>query len=194
MVWIIIFTVLALIVMGFILYKRSKITATKKTDKSLASFKTYAFLPQSSITWPSKEKSAMDDVSETVVHTVNKNMLNLGYDLDLERPDLLVVLKTNSVLSKPPIYAHFPYSGTMPINPVYQAYSYTHYQLYNEIKRDELKFSEPYKVWLTIDIVERQTKQVVWTASTNETVYLKKSSEEIVEYLNEMFRQYPVQQ
>lgn len=192
MIWIVVTIIVLLLIIIIVVLKRSKISTAKKTEKDLDGFKSYAFLPESTIHWPSLEKESETDVSKIVVDTVNKNMQEIGYELDLVNPELLVVLKTSTVAAAPPVYASFPYSATLPVHPVYLAYSYKGYQNYSEI----LGYSDTSTVnnrrWLKIDVVERETKKVLWTASSNDSVYVKKTSEEIVEYLNEMFKAYPV--
>lgn len=178
-----------LLISVVLVLRHSKVSAMKKTDKDLNRFKTYAFLPESSIHWPDLEKEGTTDVSELVVDTVNKNMQQLGYRLDLDDPDLLVILKTGKVHSNRPIYASFPYSATQPMHPVYSAYSYKGYQMFNDIVgRQDVGNNS---IWLRIDVVERKTKEILWTASSNDAVYVKKTSEEIASYLNEMFEAYP---
>jgi len=186
------FTIAAVImlILIVIVLKRSKVSAEKKSEKSLADFDTYAFLPESTIHWPTLERESETDVSELVVDTVNQNMQAIGYQLDLDRPDLLVALKTGKVFSNRPVYASFPYSKTLPVHPVYLAYTYKGYQMFNEIV-DFDNFKKNNKIWLRIDIVERKTKEVLWTASSNEAIYIKDSPEELIDYINEMFKVYP---
>lgn len=190
MIWMIISVVIMLALIAIVLLRRSRVSATKRTDRDLGEFKTYAFLPESSIHWPSMEKKSETDVSKTVVDTVNNNMKRIGYTLELNHPDLLVVLKTNKTSSSAPLYASFPYSGTLPVNPVYSAYAFKNFRLYNEIANRQTGEST-YKEWLQIDIIERKTKKVLWTATSNQSIYVKKTSEELIHYLNSMFKQYP---
>jgi hypothetical protein len=185
------FTIAAAIMLTLIVIvlKRSKVSAEKKTEKSLADFDTYAFLPESTINWPTLGRESETDVSVMVVNTVNQNMQAIGYQIDLDCPDLLVVLKTGKVFSNRPVYASFPYSKTLPVHPVYLAYTYKGYQMFNEIV--DFDDFENDKIWLRIDVVERKTKEVLWTASSNEAVYVKNSPQEIIDYINEMFKEYP---
>ncbi|KPM32112.1 Hypothetical protein I595_1762 [Croceitalea dokdonensis DOKDO 023] len=170
--------------------KQKKVLSKKKTEKNLQQFKTYAFLPERMISWPDLEKENDTDVSELAVNTVNKNMISLGYELNLTNPDLLVLLKTGKVRANKPVYASFPYSATLPTHPVYSAFSYRGYQIFNEIKGYNTAPATD-GVWLRIDIVEQKNKEVLWTAASNEAIYFKKKPEELIAYINEMFKAYP---
>lgn len=189
MEWIIAGVVLLLVLLAIGLYSRSRITTTQKT-KNLDRFRTYAFLPNSNIHLHEKVDSGLTDISEPVIKAVNENMQRAGYQLDIDNPELLVVLKANKVVPAP-IYASYPYVTTLPVSPFYEPFSYRNYGLYTKINDYKTDDDQQLKGSLSVQIINRKTKNILWKGTATESVYGKNTSEKIAEYVTAIFKEYP---
>jgi len=190
MIWMIIGIILLLALLTLVLLNRSKVSTKNKTDKDLALYKTYAFLPSSTITISEKPKKELNDVSERVIAEVNKSMQRAGYLLDLNLPELLVMLQANKVVP-PPIYASYPYATVLPMSPFYAPYSYAGYAQYTKINNHKNGGTELLKGSLSVLIIERRSKNILWEGTASESIFNVNSDSEIIEYIQLIFEAYP---
>ena len=171
------------------------VDTTKVSDVNLSSYKTFAYLPNSSI---NDKDLGYDDktVGSEVVANVNRNLKDAGFTLDRENPDLLVLISTKTDVDtetvQEPVYASYPYAGTPAVvNPYYDPFYYTYYDSYNGVVGYD---TETYKVkegTLMVDLVDRKTKKVIWRGTASDEIYQANNSEVIAGYVDDIFDELP---
>ena len=102
------------------------ITTTKPTNDNLNKYSTFSYLPNSAIQMP--DKAYKDKVNTLVIQQINDRMMDAGYNLDREQPDLLVLVSTKiaqqTETESDPIYARYGYYNRpgLRINSYYNNY------------------------------------------------------------------------
>ncbi len=109
-----------------------KVSTEKVSGKNLNSYSTFAYLPNSNFDDYIKFETD-NSVGMAVIENVNHNMQKVGYKMDRNNPDLLVLLSTTTNIEKTastePVYATYPiyYGRGYPVSPYYQDYYYYNY-------------------------------------------------------------------
>lgn len=171
------------------------LTTTKLTDNDLGKYKTFAYLPNTNIEVPDSLVASTERVSKTVIEAMNENMKDLGYTLDRENPDMLVLLTTKINKKRmrdiEPEYTTYPYDPDKPHSPNYDPYYYYGYSNYGEFSGYYVDYSS-YKVGeLEVDIIDRKTKKKLWTGMAKAAIYQNDTSTKIKQYVDEIFDEYP---
>ncbi|MFA0961157.1 DUF4136 domain-containing protein [Roseivirga sp. BDSF3-8] len=169
----------------------------KPNNKDLSQYQTFAYLPNSSNIAENRSYDN-EEVNQTVIQTINTNMMEQGYTLDRDNPDLLVLISvktdTETGVTREP-YAAYPYTaGATTVNPYYRTYYYRGYGAYNNVigyNTDTYQYQEG---TLVIDIVERESKKTVWKGITSDDIYRNNTSEGIARLVEEVFSEYPLTQ
>lgn len=173
------------------------VNTTKMTDKDLGSYKTFAYLPNGN--FEDLARDFDDSVGEEVINSVNQNMEKVGYTLNRDNPELLVLISTKTdrevSVDQEPAYATYPnyYGSAYGVGSYYSAYSYNGYAGYNGV----IGYNEDVDAYqegnLMVSIVDKNTKQVVWRGSASNIISKdKKDSAAIAEYVDDMFAKYPL--
>ena len=172
-----------------------KVTTMKETSKNLDSYKTYAYLPNSNFDMPEEMQENIDDVGKVVIDEMNRNMKRAGYVLNRDAPDLLVImntnLKTEGIPNAKDLYASYPYNTKQPISPYYKPYYYWGYKEYNDIAGYTVGIDSHYEGGLEIDLVDRKTRDIIWSGKAKGPIYSNKTSEALASYLQSIFDNYP---
>ncbi|MFD0798361.1 DUF4136 domain-containing protein [Maribacter chungangensis] len=170
------------------------LSTTKMTDKNLADYKTFAYLPSTNFEVPD-DLATNDRVAQSVIKAMNENMKDARYEINRKNPDLLVLLTTK--FDKEPmrdvdaIYASYPYDTPYPVSPYYENYYYWDYERYTEIIGYDVDYSS-YKIGtLIVDIVDRKTKKRLWTGTAEQAIYQQDTSDKVAEYVDAIFDEYP---
>ncbi|QLG44986.1 DUF4136 domain-containing protein [Costertonia aggregata] len=171
------------------------VSTTKTTNKNLGAYETFAYLPNTNFEVPDNIDGQRDKVAKSIITAMNNNMMEAGYSIDTENPDMLVLLTTKFDKKKmrevDPVYATYPYEVTYPVSPYYENYYYRDFGTYGEFIGYDVDYSG-YKVGtLIVDIIDRKTKQKLWTGTAEEAIYQKDTSEKIVAYVDAIFDEYP---
>ncbi|QLG46522.1 DUF4136 domain-containing protein [Costertonia aggregata] len=176
-----------------------KISSTVKTTKDLSSYETYAYLPNSDAEAPDKVEQS-NEVGEQIVAAMNRNMQKAGYTIDREDPDLLVIINTNyDQESDVDVYrdydynyAYYPYTTSLPVNTYYNDYYYNGYTDYGPIYDYDVVMNQYTDSGMVVSLVDKDTKNIVWTGSVDDFyVYQDNASEEVAEYVDNIFSDYP---
>lgn len=191
--------VVAIVSLVFLWNCGPKISSTVKTDKDLSSYKTYAYLPNSSAEAPDKVNQS-DEVGEQIVTAMNRNMQKLGYTMDRNDPDLLVIINTNYDRETDVDvyrdygynYAYYPYTTTgLPVNTYYNDYYYYGYNDYGSIYDYDVTMDRYKDSGMIVSLVDKDTKNIVWTGSVDDFyIYQDNASEEVAEYVDNIFNDY----
>ncbi|WP_378172172.1 DUF4136 domain-containing protein [Aquimarina sp. SS2-1] len=170
------------------------VQTVNKSNKQLKNYETFAYLPNSNV---GGKNLGYDDqtVGKSVIESINNNMMKAGYTLDRDNPDLLVLIRTKTdtetITDTDPVYATYPYTSSIPINPYYEPYYYNTYYQYNEIigyDTDVYKYKEG---TLIMDLVDRKTKKVVWRGTASDQIYSNNDSRAIAQYVDDIFEEFP---
>jgi len=190
-----------LILFGFLILAMTscgpRVQTINPMDTDLNNYQTFAYLPNSS---PKVEGNSYDDeqVNSMIIETVNQNMKQVGFNLDRDNPDLLVLISTKTEIERgtttDPIYSAYPYSaGVSTVSPYYGSYYYRGYQTYGGgvvgYDTDTYAYEEGTVV---IDLIDRETKETVWKGVTSEGLYNQGNTAAMRDLVNEIFQEYPM--
>ena len=173
-----------------------KVSTTKTASVDLASYDTFAYLPNGNFDDPNMGYTD-ENVGESVINEVNAQMKDLGYSVDKNAPDLLVLLgtKTNQETEsyKDPVYATYPryYASNYRVGTYYQPYYYNGYAGYTELvgyDRDYETFEEG---TLFLTLVDRKSRNVVWKGTASDFIGGQKDSKAIATFVDDIFDNYP---
>lgn len=172
-----------------------RVTTSKTTSKDLSNYDTFAYLPNSSVQMP--DKSYNEDVNSAIIEAVNNNMREVGYTMDRDNPDLLVLLSTKTDLetetTTDPVYATYPYAnGATTISPFYDPYYYSGYANYTRVVGYDTDTYAYKEGTLIINLVDRKTKQTVWKGISSKSVYNQTTTGAIEDLVNQIFQEYPL--
>ncbi len=174
------------------------VSTTKITSKDLSNYETFAYLPNGNF----DEIEGYNDntVGAAVISRVNENMKDLGYELDRDEPDLLVLIGTQTdkeqTRVKEPVYATYPtyYTTNYRVGNLYEPYYYYGYADYNQLVGYDVDYDTYKEGTLMLSVVDRETKNVLWKASANNFIAKGQSnSRAIAKYVDDIFAKYPTQ-
>ncbi|HER39951.1 MAG TPA: DUF4136 domain-containing protein [Salinimicrobium catena] len=171
-----------------------KVTTSKKTAKDLDSFSSYAFLPNQDTIKTTRYDNKY--VNEIVIDEINENMQNLDYRLDRNQPDLLVyyhlMMDEEMAVDANPIYTDYSYYRPgYYVGPYYRNYAYNNYFTVPRIAGAGIQ-QVPYKEGtIVIDVIDRRTNEILWRGIANDVVTPNNLEEELREYVNAIFDQFP---
>lgn len=188
--------VVAVFVLAMVWSCGPKITGTKTSDNDLSKYDSYAYLPNSNFDVQDNVEKVSDDVGKWILEAVNNNMQRAGYTMDKDNPDLLVILNSNydkkSEVYVNRDYANYPYATTYGVSSYYQPYYYSGYSNYNYIADYDVNVSRYTEAALTVDVVDRETKNIVWSGSAKDyEIYQQDVSREVAESVDNIFSKYP---
>lgn len=190
-----IIAILAIMVLGLVIGCGPKVTTMKETDKDLNSYKSYAYLPNSNFEMSKEMAANIDDVGKAVIDEMNRNMERAGYVLNRDNPDLLVILKTNlkpeGMADVPATYASYPYTTKHPVSPYYKPYYYWGYEEFNDIAGYTMGIESHFEGALKVDLVDRETREIVWSGKAKAPIYNNDTSEALAGFLDSIFDNYP---
>lgn len=187
--------ILAIMVLALAIGCGPKVTTMKETGKDLNSYKTYAYLPNSNFDISKEMAANIDNVGKTVIDEMNHNMERAGYVLNRDKPDLLVILKTNlkpeGMADVPATYATYPYTVKHPVSPYYKPYYYWGYEEFNDIAGYTIGIESHFEGALKVDLVDRKTRDIIWSGKAKAPIYNNDTSEALAGFLDSIFDNYP---
>lgn len=176
-----------------------KISSTVKTSNDLSNYETYAYLPNSGAEAPDKINQS-EEVGKQIVEAMNRNMQKAGYTMDRNDPDLLVIINTDYDQETDVDvyrdydynYAYYPYTTALPVNTYYNDYYYNGYNDYGSIYDYDVTMNQYTDSGMVVSLVDKDTKNIVWTGSVDDFyVYQDNASQEVADYLDDIFKNYP---
>lgn len=186
---------LAIVVLVLAIGCGPKVTTMKEPGKDLNNYKSYAYLPNSNFDMTRDMAANIDDVGKVIIDEMNRNMERAGYTLNRDNPDLLVILNTNlkpvGMDDVPATYATYPYTTKQPVSPYYKPYYYWGYEEFNDIAGYTIGIESHYEGALKVDLVDRKTRNIVWSGKAKGPIYTNNTSEALATYLQSVFDNYP---
>lgn len=186
---------LVLCVLAIVVSCGPRLSTTKMTDKNLENYKTYAYLPSTNFEVSEKLNPNDSKIAPSIIASLNANMERAGYALDRKNPDLLVLLTTmyDKELMKDvePVYATFPYSRPYRVSPYYSNNYYWDYDTYTTYVGSEIDYSSYEVGTLVVTIIDRKTRNKVWTGTAEQAVFNQNTTEEVAEFVDDIFDEYP---
>jgi len=173
------------------------VDAQKTTQKDLSSYQTFAYLPNSNAELPGKAYND-ENVNNAIIAVVNDQMRDSGYNLDRDKPDLLVLMSIKTDIekevSRDPVYATYPYSvNTTSVSPYYNNYYYRGYNTYSGVVGYDRNVNRYEEGTVIIDLIDRESKEVVWTAVSTDAIYDQSTTSKVQEMVKAVFEEYPIQ-
>ncbi|WP_127845307.1 DUF4136 domain-containing protein [Psychroflexus aestuariivivens] len=189
-------------ILGILLISCGSSVKTVRPNKAdLSKYDTYAYLPNASLEMKNLPNEN-DYLNSFMIETINDEMKESGYTLDRDNPDLLVLVSVSTDLAvkrkNEPVYARFPYGNAVaatPISPFYQSFYYRgwHNWYYPGgvigYTTDTYSYEEGTVV---VDLIDRKTKQSVWKGRTSEPILNQTKTEAVIDAINDIFKNYPL--
>lgn len=192
------FKIMWLSILGFAILTACgpKVTSTKLADVDLTKYETFSYLPNGNFEDPSK---GYDDqsVGESVLNEVNNSMKELGYELERNQPDLLVLIGTKTDTDvereREPVYASYPnyYGSAYPVGSYYNPYYYNGYTTYNNVIGYDVDYEKYETGTLLLSLVDRKTRNVVWRGTASNFVGGERSEQAISDFVDDLFAEFP---
>lgn len=163
----------------------------------LSKYSTYAYLPNADVEMEGMSMDK-DQVNQQIINSLNEEMMDQGYRLDRDNPDLLVLLSvkkdSETAVDVDAEYATYPYStyGVSTVSPYYGNYYYNDFYGYSNLVGYDVDTYQYKEGSLVVSLVDRKTKNVVWKAATEDDIYQSDTTEEIAELVDHAFDEYPV--
>lgn len=173
------------------------VNTTKPTDADLSKYKTFSYLPNAAIEMPTQNFST-ETVNSMVIQQINDKMMDTGYQLDRNKPDLLVLVSTKineeTATNTDPVYARYGYYNrpNLRVNSYYNNYYFNGFNSYNNVigyDTDTYTYKEG---TLIIQLVDRQSKETVWKGVSNTDIYRSNSTAALTDLVNTIFEEYPL--
>jgi hypothetical protein len=188
--------IFAAIAILFLFTKCGPTVQTNKTaNVNLEKFDTYAYLPTPDTVKYMRLSEEM--VEEKTMEAVNNEMQEAGYTINRDNPDLLV--KTHVMVDR---------EVETVADPVYSTYDYYYpgftvgypspyyYSGYNTVPQvvgydvDAIPYTEG---TIVVDIINAKTNEIVWRGWAEETISADNFEDDLKEYVDEIFEEYPVE-
>lgn len=171
-----------------------KVDSEKRTSRDLASFSSYAFLPNQDTIQTSSYNNAL--VNEVVIDEINRNMQELNYRLDRNQPDLLIyfhlMMDEEMAATSNPVYTDYRYyRPNYYVGPYYRNYAYNNYYTVPRIVGRNID-QIPYKEGtIVIDLIDRRTNEIIWRGRADDVIDSQALEEELRAYVNAIFDEFP---
>ncbi len=174
-----------------------QVTTAQPTEADLSAYQSFAYLPNADIEMQNADMD-QDQVNQRIIQTVNNQMEQQGYSLDRDNPDLLVLISVKknqeTEVETDPVYATYPYGtyGVNTVSPYYNNYYYNDFYNYGSVvgyDTDTYNYTEG---TLIISLVDRESRNTVWKGMTSEAIYSGSTTDEIVQLVDDIFDEYPV--
>ncbi len=171
-----------------------KVSTDKKTSRDLSNYSSYSFLPNQDTILNSNYDN--DYINEIVIDEINQNMREQNLRLERSQPDLLVyyhlMFDEEMAVNASPVYTNYSYYRPgYYVGPYYRNYLYNNYFTIPRIAGTGIE-QVPYKEGtIVVDLIDRRTNEIVWRGRANDVVQAGNLDQEIRDYINAIFEQYP---
>ncbi len=173
------------------------VSTMKPTDANLSNYNTFSYLPNATIEMPTDNFNT-ETVNSMIIQQINDQMMDAGYQLERDQPDLLVLVSTTvdqeTETDVEPVYARYGYYSDpgVRVSPYYNDYYYNGYNNFNNVigyEADTYKYKEGS---LIIQLVDRETRKTVWRGVSNTSIYDTASTIALTNLVNAIFEEYPL--
>lgn len=172
------------------------VNTTKTNAVDLSKFKTFAYLPNSNYDDNTNIGLKNKTVEREIIEATNSNMKKLGYTIDRNRPDLLVLIsssKDSADEHAKPVYATYPdyYTSNYLVSPLYANYYYNGYTDFVGFVEYDVNLDAYNTASLIIRLVDAETKTVVWRGSAFDAKFAEEESVAIAKFVDDIFAEFP---
>jgi hypothetical protein len=89
------------------------------------------------------------------------------------------------------VYATYPYNSPYPVSPYYENNYYWDYGTYSEFVGYDVDYSSYEVGTLIVDIIDRKTKNKLWTGTAEQAIYQMDTAGAVAESVDAIFDAYP---
>ena len=183
----------------FILGCASNVRSKKFTDDDFSKFKTFAYLPNTSLEVEGYNSVSDKSVEESLIITLNGLMIEKGYSIDTNNPDLLVLLSTSNEIKSNlknqsnnyirPQTEDTNYAG---MYFYYESVTNTYYQRYLG-NNDASISNRPYKKGtLLVQVFNKASKELIWVGIAEDFKAHISDQTLMTRMISEIFTKFPV--
>lgn len=190
-------TAKTLLILGSVLLGScaTNIKTKKAIEGNFNEFQTFAYLPNTTFDINAFNSDADNSVEPSLVSSLNNEMIEKGYSINNENPDLLLLLRTNREINSnentKSKYEQASSGGSAGSSPNYSATGTSGGQRY--LSSDESTTNnKPYKKGsLVVEMYDSTTKELVWVGIA-ENIKAHISDQTLMErMLKEIFKKFP---
>ncbi|WP_299526703.1 DUF4136 domain-containing protein [Winogradskyella sp.] len=177
----------------------SSIKSKTYIKDDFTNFKTFAYLPNTSFNIGEFNAEADTSIEESLIATMNHKMVEKGFSVDTNNPDLLVLLSTSKEIktnleNTNTSYVQSPSSGHIisPGGPNYITEISSAYKRYYN-NSEEVLFNKPYKKGtLIVQVFSTATKELAWVGIAEDFKAHISDQTLMNRMINEIFKEFPV--
>ncbi|MGB5983381.1 MAG: DUF4136 domain-containing protein [Nonlabens sp.] len=172
------------------------VTTTKSNNADLSSYNSFAYLPNADVNMPDRKQN--DKVNSLIIESVNSNMMDAGYKLDRDNPDLLVLISTKvnqeTETDTDPVYATYGYYNrtNLRVSPYYNNFYYNNYNTYQTVAGYDTDTYTYKDGTLIVQLVDRKKNKTVWKGVSGTSIYDGATTSAMRTLVNTIFEEYPL--
>ncbi|MFS4418240.1 DUF4136 domain-containing protein [Maribacter sp. 2307ULW6-5] len=172
------------------------IITTETLAPSWERHRTYAYLPNTNFEISSPNAGQNGMVSKNLLRAMNKKLRSLGYKVDRDAPDLLMVINAHyandGAVYKEPVYAHPEKpDGADAITAQYDPYYYWDHARFNDLMGFEIKHLDNKRAGIVIEAIDRSTKKTLWRGKAKAPKAGRASAVPLTEYIAATLDDFP---
>ncbi len=173
-----------------------KVTTLKPTNDNLNKYSSFSYLPNSSINMP--DKAYNDSVNTLVIQQINDRMMDAGYAMDRDQPDLLVLVSTKvnekTQTTTDPVYARYGFYNNpgIRVNPYYNNFYYRGFNSYQSVVGYDTDTYQYTDGTLIVQLVDRKSRETVWKGISSTSIYNSGDTAALTGLVNTIFEEYPL--
>lgn len=172
-----------------------RVTTSRPTDADLSKYNSFAYLPNADVKMESD--AGTDMVNGLIIDKLNAQMKQIGYTLDRNNPDLLVLIDTKkdteTRVDRDPVYTTgYRPAGSTLVSPYYRDYYYNGYNTYRNFAGYDRDYYQVETGSVVISLIDRETGATVWRGYS-ETIIDGYSTDEMRGLVETIFDEYPIE-
>ena len=172
----------------------ARVSTNKTASVDLSKYKTFAYLPMLK---DSTDQSAYNYKAESrFVDQIGEEMRKLGYNIDVDNPDLLVYARARfqqeEDLQTEPVYNNYTYYN-YGYGPAFNSpYYYSGYTGVNDVVGYDLEEVEYGEGTMVVDLIDAKTNEIVWRGTARDEAFsVDAVQNNLSTYADEIFEEYP---
>ncbi len=173
----------------------SNVKTKKYTDEDFKNFKTFAYLPNTAFDTDEFNNGSDKSIEESLIAVMNDKMVEKGFSVNRDNPDLLVLLTTSneikSNLQNRNNYEQALIGGGNSNSPNYASVSSTDYKRYYSKGEEEIS-NRPYKKGtLIVEVFNRKSKELIWVGIAEDFKAHISDQTLMTRMINKVFKEFP---
>ncbi|GGI56418.1 hypothetical protein GCM10011444_07270 [Winogradskyella haliclonae] len=175
----------------------SNVRTKKYTNDNFNEFKTFAYLPNTGFNATDFNSDLDKSVEESLITVMNTKMVENGFSVNKDNPDLLVLLTTSNDIKSNLNNKNKNNSeqaatgGGFSSSPNYATVSVSDYKRYYSKGGEEIS-NRPYKKGsLVVEVFNRKSKELVWIGIAEDFKSHISDQTLMTRMINEIFKEFP---